>query len=147
MPRVVLNQNVICNYFGVGIALGSTSGSVGKSIGCGDGVGVGIQIRQGLVFRYPAAEEVVGEDLLAGFVVDFDADVLPEILQRDFRAKTGTGGSLPPSMVGIDPSGLVADTLARRKALGFALMKSVVLPHDDLVNVRLIFSSEAGGAK
>ena len=61
---------------------------------------------------------------------------------NSLRARTDTGGSLPPSVVGIDPSGLVADTLARREALGFALVKSVVLPHDDLVNVRLIFSSE-----
>ena len=66
---------------------------------------------------------------------------------NSLRTKTDTGGSLPPSVVGIDPSGLVADTLARREALGFALVKSMVLPHDDLVNVRLIFSSEAGGAK
>jgi hypothetical protein len=41
---------------------------------------------------------------------------------NSLRAKTDTGGSFPPSVVGIDPSGLVADTLARREALGFALV-------------------------
>jgi hypothetical protein len=30
-------------------------------------------------------------------------------------ARTDTGGSLPLSVVGIDPSGLVADSLARGK--------------------------------
>jgi hypothetical protein len=32
-------------YFGVGIALGSTSGSAGDIIGCGTGVGVGSGVK------------------------------------------------------------------------------------------------------
>ena len=55
----------------------------------GDGIGVGIQIGQGLVFRNPAAKKVISEDLLAGFVVNLDADVLAEVLQRDLCAEAG----------------------------------------------------------
>src|SRR4051794_12332913 len=43
-----------------------------------DSIGVGIEIRLGLKFRDPAAEHLVGDRQLAGFIIDFDDDVLAE---------------------------------------------------------------------
>ena len=47
------------NYFGVGIALGSTSGSVGNSIGCGDGVGVGNGVNTSPLFVVRTPPDIV----------------------------------------------------------------------------------------
>src|SRR5690242_17957401 len=49
----------------------------------GDGVGVGVEIGQGLVFRDPAAIDLIGDGKLASLVVYLDNQVLAEILQRD----------------------------------------------------------------
>ena len=54
-----------------------------------DGVGVGVELRQRLVLRDPAAEDLVGDRELAGLVVDLDDDVLAEVLQRRLRAEPG----------------------------------------------------------
>src|SRR6202022_1199330 len=45
-------------------------------------VTTGVQLGQRLVLRDPAAEDVVGQHLLAPQVVDLDADVLAEAGQR-----------------------------------------------------------------
>src|SRR5262249_10829211 len=50
-------------------------------------VRVGVEIGRGLVLGHPAAEHLVRERELPGFVVDLDDDVLAEILERDFRAE------------------------------------------------------------
>src|SRR6266436_8463458 len=47
-----------------------------------DRVGIGVEIGQRHEFGYPAAEHLVGQRQLAGFVVNLDHDVLAEILQR-----------------------------------------------------------------
>src|SRR5262249_40906564 len=52
------------------------------------GIAVGVEVRQGLKLRYPAAKDFVGEGELAGFVVDLDDYVFAEILQGDFRAQS-----------------------------------------------------------
>ena len=48
----------------------------------GDGAAVGVEIEESGEFGDPAAEDEVGEDELTGFVVDFDDDVLAEVLER-----------------------------------------------------------------
>jgi hypothetical protein len=54
-----------------------------------DRVGVGVEVGLGLEFGDPTPEDPVGERQLAGLIVDFDDDVLAEILQRRLGAQTG----------------------------------------------------------
>ena len=44
-------------------------------------IGVRVQVRERLILRHPAPEDVVGDHDLAGFVVQLEADVLPEVLE------------------------------------------------------------------
>src|SRR5438105_410079 len=50
-------------------------------------VGVGVEVRLGLEFRYPGTEHLIGNGELAGLVIDFDDQVLTEVLERDFGAE------------------------------------------------------------
>src|SRR5690606_4916081 len=54
----------------------------------GDAVGVGVQLRDRLVLRDPAAVDLVGERQLPGLVVDLDDDVLAEVRQGRLGAET-----------------------------------------------------------
>lgn len=56
----------------------------------GYGVGISIEVRKGLVLRYPAAIDVVGDHLLSRLVIYLQNDVLPEVLQRDFGSELCT---------------------------------------------------------
>src|SRR5207237_1274827 len=65
MACVVLNQNAARNPFacehhrGLGIALGSTSGSAGESIGSGEGVGVANGVRTSPFFVVKTPPDIV----------------------------------------------------------------------------------------
>src|SRR5215831_9359611 len=47
----------------------------------GDRIRVGVEVRKRLVFRYPAAKDLVSNCELAGFVVHLDDDVFPKVLE------------------------------------------------------------------
>ena len=49
--------------------------------------GVGVQLGNRLVVGNPATMNLVRQRQLAGSVVDFDDDVLPKVLERDFGAQ------------------------------------------------------------
>lgn len=55
----------------------------------GNGVGAGVQIGKSLILRRPAAVHVVRANQLPCFVVEFDQDILPELVQRHFRSQAG----------------------------------------------------------
>lgn len=63
----------------------------------GHRIGVRVEIRHRQIFRNPTAENLVNDRHLAGFVKDFDDEVLTEVLERYFRAETGT---IVPDLVG-----------------------------------------------
>src|SRR4051812_4664312 len=48
----------------------------------GDRIGVGVQVGQSLVFRDPAAEQIVGDHQLSGLVVHLNGDRLAKVLER-----------------------------------------------------------------
>src|SRR5262245_18812968 len=50
----------------------------------GNGVRIGIEFRLRLKLRGPAAENLVGDRELAGFIVHLDNDVLAKILEGNF---------------------------------------------------------------
>jgi hypothetical protein len=65
MALVVLNQDLARNPFtrkpqrGLGIVLGSTSGSAGDTIGCGNGVAVGSGVRTSPLFVVKTLPDIV----------------------------------------------------------------------------------------
>ena len=51
----------------------------------GYGPCIGIELGQGTIAAHPATVNLLGDGELAGFVVEFDHDVLAEIPERSFR--------------------------------------------------------------
>src|SRR5215510_10319796 len=47
-----------------------------------------VQVGNGLIFRHPAAEDLVGDRELTCFVVELDDDVLAKILKRHLSSKS-----------------------------------------------------------
>src|SRR5215467_1321353 len=55
----------------------------------GNGICVGVEIGHRLVFRHPAAEDLVGNNQLSGFIVELEINVFAEVCQRHFGAQAG----------------------------------------------------------
>jgi hypothetical protein len=62
-------------------------------------VAVGVQFRQGLVFRHPTPVDVVSNDFLPGFVIQFYGDILTEVFKGDLLAH-GIGVGVVPDLLG-----------------------------------------------
>src|SRR5262249_9417921 len=118
-------------------------------------VGVGVVFRQGLIFRYPAAIDLVGDRELAGFVVELDQYVLAEARKRDFRAERAVeaphlpGPQLELGVVGdaaLQGDGVIFGAARRfaaaRRVAAFAMRHHLggALEHADFAHAGYIFA-------